>query len=392
MGIIDRVKFDGIDINDWLVCKYKSEELSTETKLIVGEGQVAIFLRGGQICDIFYPGTYTLTTDNIPLLNSFIKLPYGGKAPFTAEIYYINTTSKLELFWGTKDAIQIVDPKYGVRLRIRAFGQFGIRICDYPVFLKELIGTLGPYKVCNKNMIQDFFKGHLVTKLKTIIASEIINKNISALDITAKLDELSEAAKNRVNSEFEKYGISIVNFYIESVNFPDEDFEVINKILIDKAAFDIIGESRYHIKRSFDVYEKAAENDGGIGASIAGVGIGMGLAGNVSNSTANMSSSPNFSNINSLSAEDNNEHKCSGYGAINSLNAKSYNSSDAQITREAICDNCGKNNSQESRFCSECGNKLIVEVKSIITKCPTCNAELIDGSKFCNKCGERIGV
>lgn len=69
------------------------------------------------VAGIFYPGTYTLVTENLPILKSLINLPFGGKTPFSAEIYFINTTVRLDINWGTIDLIQLIDSKYYVKLR-----------------------------------------------------------------------------------------------------------------------------------------------------------------------------------------------------------------------------------------------------------------------------------
>ena len=122
MAIIDVVRFDGLKSRDWLIYKYYSEELVLGTQLIVQEGQVALFVKGGAIADIFFPGTYTLSTNNLPILKSLVNLPFGGKTPFSAEVYFVNTAVKLDVNWGTTDPIQLIDPKYFVKLRIRAFG------------------------------------------------------------------------------------------------------------------------------------------------------------------------------------------------------------------------------------------------------------------------------
>ena len=61
-------------------------------QLIVQEGQVALLAKGGMIADVFYPGTYTLATENLPILKNLINLPFGGRTPFSAEVYYVNTT------------------------------------------------------------------------------------------------------------------------------------------------------------------------------------------------------------------------------------------------------------------------------------------------------------
>ena len=60
------------------------------TQLIVQEGQAALFVCGGVVADVFYPGTHTLSTDNIPILKKLINLPFGGTTPFSAEIYFIS--------------------------------------------------------------------------------------------------------------------------------------------------------------------------------------------------------------------------------------------------------------------------------------------------------------
>lgn len=218
MALIDVVKFNGLASRDWLVYKHYAEDLSTATKLIVGEGQAAIFLNGGRICDMFGPGTYTLSINNIPILSKFINLPFGGKTPFTAEIYYINTVSKLDLSLGTSDPIQLIDPKYHVRLRIRAFGQVGLKISDYTVFIRELIGSMNPSEVIEYNKVIDFYKGFLISKVKSCIAQIIIDEGISALDISAKLNQISERISELLTHDFEKYGMKLVNFYVKSIS------------------------------------------------------------------------------------------------------------------------------------------------------------------------------
>ncbi|WP_249664258.1 SPFH domain-containing protein, partial [Lysinibacillus sp. D4B1_S16] len=86
------------------------------TTLIVNGGQVAIFVKGGQMCDVFNAGTHVLSKNNIPILHNIVNLAYGGETPFSAEIYFINLTVKMDLYWGTTDPIQLIDPKYFVKL------------------------------------------------------------------------------------------------------------------------------------------------------------------------------------------------------------------------------------------------------------------------------------
>ncbi len=92
MAFINLVRFDGLKSRDWLIYKYPSEDLVLGTQLIVQEGQAAVFVKSGLVADVFYPGTYTLATENLPLLKGLINLPFGGRTPFSAEIYLTLTT------------------------------------------------------------------------------------------------------------------------------------------------------------------------------------------------------------------------------------------------------------------------------------------------------------
>ena len=344
MAILNRIKFDGLSSREWLVYRYPTEQIVLGSTLIVGEGQAAVFVYQGKIADVFTAGAYVLSTGNLPILGKFVNMIYGGDTPFTAEIYYVNLATKLDMFWGTTDAIQLIDPKYFVRLHIRAFGQFGVKIINIPSFLRELIGSLGNAAVKYQAVVE-FYKGLLNTKIKTIVSDIIINQKISAFEITPKLEEISATALTRLAPDFEKYGLKIVNFYIQSINFPDEDTDKINKILEDRAAFEIMGDSRYATKRSFDVYEGAANNSNGVAGAFVAGGMGFGM-GNAMMSHADSTVEPVMDNT-------------------------------------IECPKCSKQNKKGTNFCSWCGASL--KVKKI--KCISCGVELDEGARFCNNCG-----
>ncbi|GIQ70356.1 SPFH domain-containing protein [Xylanibacillus composti] len=346
MAIIDVIKFDGIANRDWLVYRYPGDNFANGTQLIVGEGQVAIFVKGGQAVDYYTAGTYTLKTENVPFLRSLINLPFGGKTPFTAEVFFINKAAKLDLLWGTSDPVSLIDPKYGVRLRVRAFGQLGLRIEDFRVFLTELIGAVGQNRIVKYDTVIGYFRGEIVTTMKSVIADVIINKKISVLEIAPHLDELSDLSRDTLMEEFERFGVKIVNFHLKSINFPDEDFDMINKLLGEKAAFDIFGDQRYNVKRTFDVMETAAGNEGQ--GSLAAAGLGLGL----------------------------------GAGAGATISSRVHDAVNASASTSA-CTKCGQANPPGTRFCTNCGEKQ--ETAQI--SCYSCNASIAEGVRFCPECG-----
>ena len=98
MAIIEVVKYDGPpDVFAW---RYPNQELGTWTQLIVHETQEAILYKGGQALDSFAAGRHTLSTANIPILSNLINLPFGGKSPFTAEVWFVNKLRSLDVKWG----------------------------------------------------------------------------------------------------------------------------------------------------------------------------------------------------------------------------------------------------------------------------------------------------
>jgi len=379
LAIIDVIKFNGIRNRDWLVYRYPRDNFVFGTQLIVSEGQIAVFVKGGQALDYFSPGTYTLSTQNIPVLQGLINIPFGGRTPFTAEVFFINNTAKLDILWGTTDPISLIDPKYAVRLRVRAFGQFAIKISDYRVFLTELIGALGDSQIIKYDLVIKYFKGVIVTKVKTIIADIIINQKISVLEITPRLEEISMSSKDKLSCEFERFGINIVNFYISSVNFPDEDFASINKILGEKAAFDIIGDNRYNVKRSFDVMESAASNEGGGNLATAGIGLGLGAGAGIAVGNSFASSAGSIINTPAKTKE------CKKCGMQNAEGVKfCSNCGEKLATAKIECSSCKTIVDENMKFCPNCGRSMLKKI------CSGCHAENLPGTKFCCECGTKL--
>ena len=73
--------------------RFPQTNLSTYTQLIVYESQEAFLFSKGRLMGKFGPGKHTLDTENLPILRSLFGIPFGGKNPFTAEIWIVNKTS-----------------------------------------------------------------------------------------------------------------------------------------------------------------------------------------------------------------------------------------------------------------------------------------------------------
>lgn len=284
MAIIDVVKYQTVDGE--LCHKFDSDDLRMGTQLVVHPAQTALFVKGGAICDEFTAGTYRIDTENIPILNKIINLPFGSESPFQAEVWFINQTAKLNLPWGTPLPIQIEDPRYHIIVPVRAHGQYGIRVTNPRIFLETLIGSMGAF---TSEQIEQFYKGRIISALNSLLARQIVTNGISILDINTLLLSMSDSINEQLNQLLGKYGVSIIEFSIMSITFPQDDESVIKlKNAKDLAArLRITGRDVYQMERSFNVLEAAANNDGA-GGQMMGLGVGLGAGMGVGNAAGNI--------------------------------------------------------------------------------------------------------
>jgi len=373
MAIVEVIKYNGgPEVFAW---KYPSEELGTWTQLIVNESQEAVLYKGGKAMDVFGSGRHTLDTANIPILSKVINLPFGGKSPFKAEVWYVNKAHSLDVKWGTASPIQIQDPKYGVFVPVRSNGMFGIQIEDSKKFLIKLVGTLN---IFDKQSIVKYFRGLYITKVKDAISSYLVHEQISIMEINAYIDELSEYMKERIQPVMAEYGIKLVNFYVNDISVPEDDTAVkqLKDALAKRAEMNIIGYS-YQQERSFDTLEGAATNTGSnisafMGAGMGlGMGVGMGGAvggafGSVAQEITTKESLKECPKCHEKIGE--NQRFCGNCG-------HDFEKKD----KASICSQCGSVVNKKSKFCSECGKKYNL--------CPECGMDLAQGESKCKNCG-----
>lgn len=383
MAIIDVIKYDGNpDVFAW---KYPNNELGTWTQLIVNESQEAILVKGGQVCDVFSAGRHTLDTANIPILNKLINLPFGGRSPFTAEVWYINKVFSLDVKWGTSTPIQLQDPKYKVFVPVRAFGQFGIQIEESKKFLLKLVGTLPQF---DKNSILKFFRGVYLTKAKDVISSYLVYKGISVLEINAYLDEISSYLQEKISPTFDEYGIKLVSFFVNDINVPEDDAAVVQlkNALAKRAEMDIVGYS-YQQERSFDTLEGAATNPNSMQGGLMGAGIGLGMGVGVGGAigqqfgglTQNLNTNDTKECPNCKARIGINEKFCNHCGYDTAKTENDDNTSSKQVI---TCSSCNAVLNENTKFCPECGKKY--------NPCNYCKADLPDGATSCSVCGNKL--
>ena len=350
MALFDVIKYNGGP--DVLAWKYPTEELGTWSQLIVNESQEVVLVKGGQVYDVFGPGRHTLSTANIPLLRHVVNLPFGGRSPFTAEVWYINKAYKLDVLWGTPTPIQLQDPKYAVFVPVRANGTFGIRVNDAKKFLVKLVATLSSF---DQDALSRYFRGLYVSQIKDAISTYLTDKKVSVLEVNSYLNELSESLHQTIAPGILPYGVELVSCFVNDISVPEEDEAVkqLKAALAKRAEMNVVGYN-YQQERTFDVLDSAAKNESSGAASFMGAGMGLGMGIGAAGS----------------------------FGSVFGDLAKGLDAS-GQTSTFGNCPNCGSAVPASAKFCPECGHALN-------RCCPKCGTPIQGTPKFCPECGEKL--
>lgn len=384
MAMIDIIKYEGD--NSTFVWKHPREDFSTSSQLIVHETQEAIFFLNGQPLDLFGSGRYTLETQNIPLLQKVANIPMGGQSPFHCEVYFVNKVEQMAIRWGTDSRIQYVEPTYGFPLSIGANGEMSLRADDSKKLLVKLVGT---ERDLSQARLISYFRAFLMTKVKTYMAQILKDDAINIFEIDTRLQEFSDALRQKLASDFSEYGIALERFFVTTIAKPDGEpqYEKFKELhfrqyadvaeaklrqqvgIIDKQteAQKMVIESEaiatkrrqegytYQQERGFDVAEKVADNEA-VG-QFANMGVGLGTMVGVGGAVG---------------------------GVVGSAVTGALSGAAAQPAEALFCDACGAKLQPGAAFCDNCGAPV-----SALSKCANCGFAFERPGKFCPRCGAK---
>lgn len=318
-----------------------SAEIKFGAQLIVRESQAAIFFRDGKAYDILGPGRHTLSTLNLPLITKVLSLPFGFKSPFRVEIYFANIKIFTHLKWGTKEPVAFKDAELGL-VRLRGFGTYTMRITQPLLLINTLVGTQGIY---GTEEIEDFLRDVIVSRVNDLLG-EMLD---TVFNLPAYYDELGAAIKSRVHEDFARYGITLLDFYINNITPPAE----VQKMIDAKAGMQAVGDLDSFMKfKAAKAMGDAATAEGAGGDAGSGMGLGLGA----------------------------------GLGMlIPGMLQKTMQEGHLPATKKMDCPACQAQIPMDARFCSNCGHQIVT-----INKCLQCDNDLPAGANFCMSCGTKV--
>ena len=279
MGFVNKLRGEFVDIIEWLddtrntlVWRFPryQNEIKNGAKLVVRPGQCALLVDRGRVADVFQPGSYELTTKNIPILTTLRKWEHGFNSPFKVEVYFVATKQITELKWGTTHPVLLRDPEFGP-MRVRAFGTYTLKASKPEALLAELVGTDGSFEADEIDVL-----------LRSVIAAEFSNlvakAEISVVDLAGSYLRLSEDLRRAVLARIDgEYGLDLPQLLIVNVSVPEQ----VERALDARSSMGVIGDldryQRYQLGASIPT--AAANPAGGLAAAGVGLGMGMTLAG-----------------------------------------------------------------------------------------------------------------
>lgn len=351
MAILDLIEYpnEGTDEIVHRIPEVGSGEFRLGSQLVVREGQRAVFVRDGKALDVFGPGRYTLSTNNLPFLTGLIGLPFGGKSPFTAEVYFVSMREFTDMKWGTPQPLVYRDSDLGM-VRLRAFGTYSMRVADAQLFVNQIVGTRGEYTTAN---LDDFLRSIIVNEFNDLLG----HVQTSVLDIQGKTREMADAARNALGDDFQRLGLDLTSFQISAITLPEE----VQQRIDERSGMAALGNMGAYMQyKTAQAIGEAARNPGSTGdVTSTGVGLGAGLG--MGQAMA---------------------------GAMRDAFAQPAQAAPAQAAASATmtCPNCHATIPAGSKFCPNCGQNL--QPAGIV--CPKCGTQNPPGAKFCTNCGAAL--
>jgi membrane protease subunit (stomatin/prohibitin family) len=290
MALKDFLKKQFIDVIQWtegsegiLSYRYPMQDFEIQYggSLTVRESQMSVFVNEGRIADIFPPGRYTLTTQNLPLLTNLMNWDKLFESPFKSDVYFFSTRLQLNQKWGTANPITIRDKEFGA-VRLRAFGIYSYKIFDPRAFHMQVSGTREQYMVSDLD-------GQLRNTIVASISDLFGQSSIPFLDMAANQDELGNQMKQKLDQEFKRIGLALDTLQVQNVSLPDE----LQKVLDQRISMGLIGDmskfTQYQTAQSIPI---AAGNEGGAAGIGAGLGAGLTIGQTMATSMASAMQPP----------------------------------------------------------------------------------------------------
>ncbi len=321
--------------------KWANKEIKKGSKLIIRQGQDAIFMFNGKVEGVFEDeGSYDIETEIVPFLSTLKGFKFGFNTGMRAEVLFINT-KEFTVKWGTKNAINIPSPVLPGGMPIRAFGTFNCKVDDHNILIEKIAGIRQQFDV-------EDVKERVVSVLDQYIMKWISKEGKDLFNLQANASEISNGIKEDIDMEMRKIGISITGFTIANVSYPEE----IQAMATKAASHSMVGDMGKYTQMA--AADALSQGSGGTSAAADVMGMQMGM----------MMGQQMMNQMQQNQQMQNQQDQGQMEGQQPQQPQQSQQTQQQQQSDEQTA-------SAGPKFCPECGNKT-------------------DGAKFCSNCGAKL--
>jgi len=347
--------------------------------VVVREDECAVFFRDGKVLTVLdTPGRFGLTSLNIPALTALQRIVTGTQP--VAEVYYVQRREMRGKF-GSSQALTFRDQDFGM-IRLQIFGQFAYKVTDPLQFITQFVGTKG---FSENDDVISWLKDEVLMQLNDTLGELKTQKQMSALDLPAYLEEIEQILLSKLESDVAEYGVKIMRITGLNINFPEN----VQKSIDERAGIGALGLTDQKQKDAYMAFQTgkamrdAASQEGGAAGAGVGAGVGLGAGMGMGMMMANQLGQTQQEQPAQQPTAPPPGIKCKSCGAEIPSGSKFCINCGDKVGGGISCPECKADVPPGSKFCLNCGTKMIIS-------CPECNAELQAGTKFCPGCGTKI--
>lgn len=314
--------------DDVIFWKWNNKEIKKGSKLIIRQGQDAIFMYNGKVEGIFTDeGSYDVESDIVPFLSTLKGFKFGFNSGMRAEVLFVNT-KEFTVKWGTKSPILLKAPGLPGGMPIRAFGTFNCKVGDYLALIDKIAGVKKQYTV-------EDVRERVISMLDQLLMKWISREGKDMFNLQASAFDISKGICSDLDMEMTKIGLSITGFSIQSVSYPEEVQKMVNKVASQGMVGDL---GRYQQMAMTDAMAdgKGMGAGAGMASQMAGVGMGMAMGQQIAGQM-----------MQNMQGTQGNQSTQGNPGSQSAAPEGGYN----------FCPNCGERVSG-ANFCPKCGFKL----------------------------------
>lgn len=304
--------------DDLIFWKWNQNEIKKGSRLIVRQGQDAIFLYNGKVEGVFSDeGSFEVESQIIPFLSTLKGFKFGFNSGLRAEVIFINT-KEFTVKWGTRNAVMLPVEGLPGGMPVRAYGIFTCRVADYLALIDKVAGVKRIYSV-------EDIRERVSAMLDPLLMKWISREGKDMFNLQANAQEIGDGIREDLDMELRKIGIAVTSFAIQSVSYPEEVLEMVKKAAGQSMITDTDKYTQIAVADGMANGTGAQSTAGEMAQMAMGMALGQQMAGQLTGQNAPQAAPQHV--------------QAPGSGKVN------------------FCPNCGQAVSG-GNFCSNCGYKL----------------------------------